>query len=327
MKGKTLQGFLIGITCVCMAFTVVNAQEKITWKWATGSVGGSWYTEGGLISERLGKMVPGFTINVVPGSSIGNVTLLNRKQADLGMSYTIWGKVSLEGNFPFKEKHPHVRAVAKLDPNFLFFLVRPDVPITSIEQIKQKEYPLSLCIRKKGDTSRFLGEHIFQEYGFSLEDIKAWGGTLHIVSKHGEAVNLVRDRHAEGWVYLSTFGHPPTKELLAGREMNFLSISDEVLKGLKEKYGFATFVVPANTFQRMTHDVKTVSGNIVIITHSEIPEDNIYTFTKVLMESKPALAASYSAFKHWDVENSGEDVGFTLHPGALRYYRERGWMK
>jgi hypothetical protein len=76
--------------------------------------------------------------------------------------------------------------------------------------------------------------------------------------------------------------------------------------------------------------VKTIEQGPLLATTENLPEEIAYLTTKVICENKNELVAASAAWKvfvpesSWKPENTG---GVPLHPGAVRYYRERGWMK
>jgi len=66
---------------------------------------------------------------------------------------------------------------------------------------------------------------------------------------------------------------------------------------------------------------------MVLFTNDSASEEAIYIFTKTVAENEERFKKSYGAFKNWRPENMVENLNVTIHEGAIRYYKERGWMQ
>jgi TRAP transporter TAXI family solute receptor len=63
------------------------------------------------------------------------------------------------------------------------------------------------------------------------------------------------------------------------------------------------------------------------VTSSAVSDDLAYQMTKSIFESLPELASSHVAGKDIKLENAAMGSPVPLHPGAFRYYKEKGVIK
>lgn len=313
----------------------VAAAEPMKFTLISGSVGGGWYTQSGIISQIIKRSLPpGSTVTVVPGTGIANVLSINRGDGQIAYTFTAWAGWAATGTGPFKTPQKNIRAVATLDQNFVNIVARGDLPINSLREVKAKKFPLKLTMQRPvAESGAVISRYLFAEYGWGPPDapffrnLIKWGGSLRIVSSHGEAAGLIRDGHADMWVVASSFNHPPVVELESARKIKFIPVDQDVLKVMKEKYNLPTFVVPAKSFKYMDKPTPLIGVKTILTTNSMQPDDLIYTITKALAEGKEEMCKAVKRLCAYDPKNAWENTGYELHPGAARYYKEKGYMK
>ena len=83
----------------------------------------------------------------------------------------------------------------------------------------------------------------------------------------------------------------------------------------------------ANTYQGQTTDVPTVAIVNFLVTHEGVPEETVYQMTKQLFENLDQMVAAHKAASAIKLANATDGMPLPLHPGALRYYKEKGIVK
>ena len=83
-------------------------------------------------------------------------------------------------------------------------------------------------------------------------------------------------------------------------------------------------IIPANTYEGQTTDAHTVAIRNVLVTRVGVPTDTVYKMTKALFENLPALQAAHAAAKGISLQKAGKNPPVPLHPGAAKYYKEKG---
>jgi TRAP-type uncharacterized transport system substrate-binding protein len=81
-------------------------------------------------------------------------------------------------------------------------------------------------------------------------------------------------------------------------------------------------------FKGQTGPTKVLDIGTQLVAHKDMPEDLAYLITKTICENKEAMAQGHKAWANFDPKVAGkpENTGIPLHPGAERYYREKGWL-
>ena len=140
----------------------------------------------------------------------------------------------------------------------------------------------------------------------------------------------IKDGQADGWAHTVTKGHPAATQIVTINEMVMVPLPDNVIKGMVEKHGWAETTIPPNTFKGQAAPVKTVKAVSNILVGASVPEDVVYTITKTIMENAEKLPKIHAALGDFDPKKAAEPTlngGCPLHPGAAKYYKEKGWIK
>jgi len=330
-----LLALTVTFTLVAGAASDAAAAEPMKFILISGSPGGGWYTQSGVISQVVKKALPpDSTITIVPGSGISNVVSISRGDGNMAYTFTAWAGWAATGTGPFKEPQKNIRAIATLDQNFVNIMVRGNYPINSLREVKEKKLPLKIAMqRPTTDSGGVIIRYVLAEYGWGppeapfFRELGKWGGSLRVVSSHGEAVGLMRDGHIDMWVAASSFNHPPVVELETARKIKFIPVDGDVLKIMKEKYNLPTFVVPAKSFKYMDKPTSFIGVKTILTTNSMQSADIIYGITKALAEEKEELCKAIKRLCQYDPKKAWQNTGYELHPGAARYYKEMGYLK
>jgi TRAP transporter TAXI family solute receptor len=102
-----------------------------------------------------------------------------------------------------------------------------------------------------------------------------------------------------------------------------------VPKEIAEKLGapFQAGIIPAGTYDGQEADVPTVTVTNILVTRADISDEEAYQMTKQLFENLPQLVAAHKSANEIKLENAVNGLPIPLHPGAERYYKEKGLLK
>jgi TRAP transporter TAXI family solute receptor len=103
--------------------------------------------------------------------------------------------------------------------------------------------------------------------------------------------------------------------------------ADISAKLIKKHPFFAAVTVPANTYKGVTADVPTVAVNAVLIVGNQLKPEMVYNLTKALFENQAELASAHAKGKEVSLKYAVQGVSIPFHPGAVKYYKEKGLMK
>jgi TRAP transporter TAXI family solute receptor len=132
-------------------------------------------------------------------------------------------------------------------------------------------------------------------------------------------VPALQNGQIDGFATSGSYPAPNVIEAAAAVDIDILSLSDEQI----EQTGRTRIVIPANTYAGVDHPVATTSLSVAAYCTTEMDDDTAYQLTKTFWEQKKAMGKSNAWWKAVTLETL-PSVGTTLHPGALKYYREVG---
>jgi TRAP transporter TAXI family solute receptor len=90
---------------------------------------------------------------------------------------------------------------------------------------------------------------------------------------------------------------------------------------------FVSAIIPANTYKGQDKDVPTAAVINYLVTSSAVSDDLAYQMTKLVYDSLPDLIAAHSAARGIKLENAAMGSPVPMHPGAIRYFKEKGLIK
>ena len=292
----------------------------------TGSATGSWYTLGAGISDKFNEGYEGFPMTATPGpGSIGNIGVISSGEAEIGMSYGPFLVAAVNGTAPYDQAYTNLRAIAALQPTVVQPLTTLDMNYFS--DFVNNKLKGTIGMYPAGNASTYIIELIMQEYGLSsAADVESWGAKAY----YADGASLTdgwADRHVD--VYTPMLNVPAsavTECLVTRTDGHLFNLDDQVITALGDKYGFQPYTIPAGTYDGQDEDIQTVGLGIVIFTTEDADEELIYNFTKTLYENKEYFLGVHSSFAEFFPETMNEGTAIDLHPGAAKFYAEKGMM-
>jgi TRAP transporter TAXI family solute receptor len=294
----------------------------------TSQVGTAWYTMGGAMGDVIKSgLPPGSDVEVAPISgSITNIPLIVKGDADIAYTFSVITSWAWNGIGPYEGKPIKDFRVllGHFDTYWISLALRAETGITSIEQIKDKKYPLKLCTGDRATIPFHTTRHIFAEYGMPVETLESWGGKI-IQTTWPHIVDLIKDKMADGVLWVNTPGHPTWSELAMSRELNFLPLGPAQLKNLAAKYGYSASILPKGSFKNVSKDVPSLGFGTILITKYDKPDDVAYAITKAVCGGVDKLKAAHKMFDAFEPKDSWRGFEAYLHPGSEKFFREKNW--
>ena len=140
-----------------------------------------------------------------------------------------------------------------------------------------------------------------------------------------ESVDLMKNRQLAATLQSAGLGVASLKDLSTSSPITVVSVPKETV----DKIGppFVSVIIPANTYTGQDKDVPTAAVVNYLVTSSAVSDDLAYQMTKLVYESLPELANAHAAGKEIKLEAAATGSPVPLHPGAIRYYKEKGLIK
>ena len=225
------------------------------------------------------------------------------------------------GMYAKEKPRTNLRLLANIqDPSYVLVAARTATGITDLSQIRQKRWPVRILTAGiGGDAARILAH-----YGLSRDTIEAAGG--HIGNTPEDRRNF--DVAIGGGGVMTT---APEWRIWTGIsqefDLRFLELPDDLLAELAREGEQERGVIPAGLYRGIDRPIPTVvRTGTVIYGRADMPDDFAYLVAKAMDEQQQLLQWRHLNFSY-NVHTVWNGFEVPLHPGAARYYKEKGYMK
>jgi len=292
----------------------------------TGSTGSSWYSIGSAVADRANLILGGHPLNAVPGAGgISNPARLARVPGDLGISFASFLRAAHRGDPPYPTAYPELRHVATLIENKLHVVVSDRLGGQGLGEIVKRRIGARIGTGPPGSGEEFLLRELLLHYGATYDDLRAWGGRIDLLGT-GERGDAWRDGHIDVVVFSINDPSPVVAELLTVRGGRMVSVDDDARSALGAKWSALSRSIPPGTYPGQESEVKTLGLAAVLFTTLDVQDQVVYAVTRALAENKEYFETVHSGFKLWNPEQMPGGGEVPMHEGALRYYKEKGWI-
>lgn len=318
-----MPGLLVALAAAC---TDADARRIPRANLITGGTGSDWYRIGSAIAERTNAHFPGQPVTAVPGAGgVSNPARVGRMPGDFGISFLSFLRAAAQGAAPYREPFPDLRHVATLLQNKLHLIATPGLNVATLDDVVARQIPVRIGTGPPGSAEEFLLRESLAALGATYDDIRAWGGRIDLLGS-GERADLFRDGHIDLIVFHAADPSSMVTELMVSHPGVFLRVGDAVRETLAARWDVQALSFAADRYPNLTSDVPTVGLDFGIFTTADVSDDLVYRMVRVIDESQPYLGTVHVGFREWTSSRMVRNGGVPTHAGALRYYREKGWV-
>jgi hypothetical protein len=271
-------------------------------------------------------------VEIIPrGSSVSNTATVNMGRSDLGFANALavaWGANGIL-DFEGRPTSDNRMVFSGISLSYLNAVAATDyvekTGNATVGTALVGEDAAQVLVEPQGSINPVVYDIFLQSYGSSLEDMRDSNHVVQVPSS--QMGQRVQDGQANAYIGLGPVGIPDLTEVILARPMTFLTWSDKDMAALRE-YGFVPATLPANSFDGQAEDIVAPASLMTVIANVNTDEDMVYDVVRTVMENLDALAQGNQAFASWDPETfvAEQYQVIPFHPGAERYYRERGWL-
>jgi uncharacterized protein len=318
---------LVMLAAVAAALTsapAAQAQQKFI-TIGTGGVTGVYYAAGGAICRLVNKDRAKHNIRCSvesTGGSVFNVNTIKAGELDMGVAQSdvqfnaVKGVANFQKDGPFKE----LRAVFALHPEPVTVVARKEANIKSFADFKGKRFNVG----NPGSGTRSSLEELIGAMGWKLSD---FGLASELkADEHGPALC---DGKIDGFFYL--VGHPSANiqdpTTVCGAKL--VSVTGPAVdKLVKEKPYYAKATIPGGLYPGNDQPTQTYGVLATFVSSSKVPADTIYAVVKGVFDNFDEFKKLHPALANLDPKTMIKDgLSAPLHEGAVKYYKEKGWVK
>lgn len=316
----------IGVVAVFLVTAVlapaaVHAQGKRLVTIASGWVVGVYYPLAGAMSRIIHTKLPGLRATVeYSGASVANAKLVGQGEADFALLQNDITYYAYNGTQMFSgQAVKNMGGIFTIYPELIQFLATQASGIKSVKDLRGKK----VAIGPLGSGTEVNTVQILEAYGMKVEDL----GKVERIGA-AEASDQLKDGRIDAAFFTTGLGSAVIMDTMLTGKANLVEIKGSEAEALKKKYPFYTVTkVPAGTYKGIEKDATTVAVMAMMIARSELPEGLVYDFTKAIFDNLDTFYSVHSAAKSLKLATALDGMPIPLHPGAARFYKEKGVLK
>ena len=301
--------FIATLFCVATAFA-----QSTTLTLGTASSGGTYFVIGEAMARILTEKA---RLQVVPQQTQGpnqNMILIDDRKIELGMVTMGVALQGLTGTGAWTrgKKYESVRALIPMYDTPLQCVALKKSGIESFKQLEGK----TVGTGPKAGTAGTYFPLIFEAL------------SLKVQSRNGQSsdmANLLNDGVIDAFCFGAGIPVPTFSELDAAQQVVFFTWTDPELATIRKSLPeFSEAKIPKGTYKQQPADQKTVGLFNFAIANKDMSDDLAYTITRTILENNAAMVRAHPAAKETVAANAIRNTFLPFHPGAVRYYKDKG---
>lgn len=327
-----MKKLLIGVVAALAVLSQGVRAEEL--KFGAMPLGSIWYVFAATFAKHITPALPpGSKVDIIArGGGIGNPIIVSQKKADVALANVVTSVWAMEGEADiYKGKqYPEIRSLlGGLNSVWLVAILTEDyikrTANDTLEKALLSKNPPRVIMKPAGSTVPPSVRLAFEGLGLSFDKYKANGGQIVQVDV-GQIPTMMRDGRADLYFESASPGHPATTEVTLTVPVRFVDLPEKSLQ-VMSKNGLKISPMP-EYFKGQKGPVKAVDFGTNLIVHKDMPNETAYAITKAIVENRDAIVAEHKAMAGFVAKDAWrpENNGIPLHPGAVKYYKEKGWM-
>ena len=282
----------------------------------TGGTSGTYYAYGGVLGQYMINKA-GIDVSVVStDGSKANIQGINIGDYQLGTVQSDVMAYAWEGSRSFADegKIQSFRVIAGLYAEAVQ-LVTMDPNIKSVADLKGR----TVSIGAPNSGVYFNAIDVLNAAGLTEQDIKAQ------YQSFGDSADALKDGKIDAAFIVAGAPTPAITELCTSNDAYLVPIDGEIAEKLMADCPFYTvYEIPAETYKGQTEPVKTVTVKATLIVSADASEDDVYKITAAIFDNIDAITAEHAKGAELSIENATSGMTAPFHPGAAKYFQEKG---
>lgn len=293
---------------------------------ATATTGGTYYPVGVAIATITKSQLystKGISLSAISSAgSLENIKLMRDNQAQFAMLQGIFAAWAWYGDGPVSKPQPWLRSIGAMWQNADHFVLLTDLTVDGSIWDLDRLDGQRFVIGARNSGAEKSGDHILKSLGIDYEsklDLAYMG--------YGATADAIQDGTIVG---MNIPAGPPVTGItrafaMVGEKLTLLSFSDRDIEAINRTYPlWSRYVIRANTYPNQPVDVQSIAHPNILAVRADVSDEVVYLVTKTMWENLSALHEIHKATVEVTLDKALRGLGAPLHPGAIRYYRERG---
>ncbi len=287
------------------------------------------FRQAGAVAEVVNKNSK--TVNVTnqeTGGFVANTRMVAAKRVEFALTNGVFVDFIQRQQKPFdKEKQPatNLRGIGPMSGSWLQIVVLADSPVKSMGDLKG----MRVSMGPKGSSTDFMMTTAFTKLGI-LDSLRK------DYLKWADAANYMVDGKLDAFGIPNPIPSPSVLQAAQSRPITVLDLPDSVINGFIDlSKGYFEDTADMSVYEGMKgKKVRTIAYKVFLVTHEEVSADVVYEVAKHFYDSKNRdfILSVYRPLRD-GLDTAKSDVflkqmksfGLKVHPGAARYWKERGF--
>lgn len=305
------------------AMPSVQAQQQFI-SIGTGGVTGVYYPTGGAICRLVNKNRKEHGIRCSAestGGSVYNINTIRAGELEFGVAQSDWQYHAYNGTSKFSDQgaFKDLRAVFSVHPEPFTLIVRKGSGIDSFEGLKGQK----VNVGNPGSGQRATMEVVMDAFGMKMSDF-----SLAAELKGSEMAQALCDGKIDAMIY--TIGHPAAAvtEAATTCDIELVDVKGAPIdKLVADNPFYRVATIPGGMYKGTDSEVTTFGVGATFVTSANVSEEVVYTVVKAVFDNFNDFKKLHPAFANLkESEMIADGLSAPLHDGAVKYYKERGWM-
>ena len=285
----------------------------------TAGKGGVFYPLGNGLANVISQYAPGIEATaLVTSGAADNMKLLHEGKIELALAQADVAWAATQGQLKGLPEKVPVRTLLGTTSGYLHIVTLEGLGIDTVASLRGKRVSTGLT----GTGTEVKALRVLEAQGVTPDDL----GT-HVHQDYPEAAQALKEGTLDAFAWDATLPGKAIVDLAAtpGIKLRLLNTGEAVPK-MVTTYGPFSFVapIPKGTYPGVNEDIAAAAGKTLFVTHERMAVSQAYEITKALLEHTPELTAAFAAAQEITPTNAVLGSSMPFHPGALRYYKEKG---
>jgi TRAP transporter TAXI family solute receptor len=309
--------------CTPDAASTEQPSGKIRLVIGTGGTGGVFFPYGGGLARILTAKLPNSEATAeVTGGSVDNMKLIHDKAADIGMSTVDSAYDAIKGQGSYADTGPIAACtIAVLYQSFLHVVALDGSGINTVADMKGKR----ISVGSAGSSTEDAAERVLEAAGLDPQnDITR--DSLSVA----ESAAAMKDQKIDAFFWIGGLPTAAVTDLVAtpNLKVKFVPI-DQYLEPMRQKYGpvYTAFALPKDIYAGVEQDVPGIGIGNILFVNANMSEQLAYDILKTIFDNMGEVQAIHPEAKKLSLEDAVTGSSIPFHPGAIKFYTEKGVWK
>ena len=296
-------------------------KDKVFWGIGTYSQGGSWFLIGGAIADIVNRKSEGFNVTPLPTTGvIKNINLINSGELQIAFAHPFAAYNAFKGVGSWDKPVP----VSQLwNWNYTSHLTPIALKKSGLKNWKDLKGKV-VSVGPPGSSTLTYSKMIADVHGWDIE--KDFKPRYYGLS---QSVEALKDGHIDALLLTLTTPAPALIDLSTTRKLSFLDIDMSKMKELTEKWpGYVIEEIAPKVYKGIREGgQKFLAYSALTVCNSDLDTDLVYKFVKTLFDNLDEFGKVHPAAAALTIEGGVSPKVIPFHPGAVKYFKEKGGWK